>query len=146
MQIDHAILLSINLQGFLFTLKYEPLSRAVITCHEWAPFTYPVVPPNAILSSAIYFSQATKCFLKCSVDVCLYSPFFLYRIPFPLPPALLLESLHCAFKTCSLSDSYYLPRVSPFSEVPSYQQILHYSYFTRLLPCSPMPKKTKNCV
>ena len=114
--------LSINLQRFNFALEinHKPPSIAVTTCSGQAPLTNPVVSPNVILSTLIYFSQATKCFLKYSACISLYSSFLTESLPPHQLPELLLEitlgKFALSFKTCSLSNSYCLPRVSPLSE------------------------------
>ena len=103
--------LSINLQRFhsALEIKHKPLSKAVTTCSGHAPLTNPVVSPNVILSSVIYFSQATKCFLKYSAGISLYSSFLIEFLSPPELPELLLEitlgKFALSFKTCSLSDS-----------------------------------------
>jgi hypothetical protein len=69
-----------------------------------------------------------------ALDVYLYSYFFIYRIPFPLPTVLLLGNSHYTVKKdiCSLQLPTLLPRIHPLPEILlylcCYQSVLHLPY------------------
>ena len=94
-------------------------------CLQWADPTFLSSCISCVILSSLYFSQANKCFLKCSINVCQYLHFFLHRIPAPTNCVSLgklsLYSQDPSKYMCSLPDSYYSA------------QRYHSSYFTCLL-------------